>query len=127
MVTPTGALFSFCESRNDFCTTMATVDRSTRPCCDSSFLHRRNIMSFRSFFMFMLLLFTIDRCFSEDDHEMEEFLKREYSLSKPYQGTRSVQEQCCMLGYRCFQKDASGGLNTSVLFFLNRIKLSCHF
>uniref|UniRef100_A0A3B3D0L5 Lectin, mannose-binding 2-like a n=2 Tax=Oryzias melastigma TaxID=30732 RepID=A0A3B3D0L5_ORYME len=89
MVTPTGALFSFCESRNDFCTTMATVDRSTRPCCDSSFLHRRNIMSFRSFFMFMLLLFTIDRCFSEDDHEMEEFLKREYSLSKPYQGVGS--------------------------------------
>ncbi|KAM9841664.1 lectin, mannose-binding 2-like a [Aulostomus maculatus] len=29
-------------------------------------------------------------CFADDDHEMEEFLKREYSLSKPYQGVGSL-------------------------------------
>lgn len=33
------------------------------------------------------LVFTLSRCFADDDHEMEEFLKREHSLSKPYQGT----------------------------------------
>lgn len=27
-------------------------------------------------------------CLSDDGHEMEEFLKREYSLSKPYQGRK---------------------------------------
>ncbi|KAL2100417.1 hypothetical protein ACEWY4_004811 [Coilia grayii] len=35
-----------------------------------------------------LLLFA-SPCFSDDGHEMEEFLKREYSLSKPYQGIGS--------------------------------------
>uniref|UniRef100_A0A8C7YVW1 Lectin, mannose-binding 2-like a n=1 Tax=Oryzias sinensis TaxID=183150 RepID=A0A8C7YVW1_9TELE len=67
---------------------MATVDSSNRS-CDSSFLHRGNRMSFKLFVMFILLLFTIERGFSDDDHEMEEFLKREYSLSKPYQGVGS--------------------------------------
>lgn len=35
---------------------------------------------------FAFLVFTVSLCVAEDDHEMEEFLKREYSLSKPYQG-----------------------------------------
>lgn len=35
---------------------------------------------------FVFLVFTASLCFADDDHEMEEFLKREYSLSKPYQG-----------------------------------------
>ncbi|XP_011480078.1 VIP36-like protein isoform X2 [Oryzias latipes] len=67
---------------------MATVDSSNRS-CDSSFLHRGNRMSFKLFVMFILLLFTVEKGFSDDDHEMEEFLKREYSLSKPYQGVGS--------------------------------------
>ena len=33
------------------------------------------------------LLLVASPCFSDDGHEMEEFLKREYSLSKPYQGS----------------------------------------
>uniref|UniRef100_A0A3P9MK79 Lectin, mannose-binding 2-like a n=1 Tax=Oryzias latipes TaxID=8090 RepID=A0A3P9MK79_ORYLA len=67
---------------------MATVDSSSRS-CDSSFLHRGNRMSFKLFVVFILLLFTVENGFSDDDHEMEEFLKREYSLSKPYQGVGS--------------------------------------
>uniref|UniRef100_A0A3P9HEW0 Lectin, mannose-binding 2-like a n=1 Tax=Oryzias latipes TaxID=8090 RepID=A0A3P9HEW0_ORYLA len=67
---------------------MATVDSSNRS-CDSSFLHRGNRMSFKLFVIFTLLLFTVEKGFSDDDHEMEEFLKREYSLSKPYQGVGS--------------------------------------
>ncbi|XP_006789001.1 lectin, mannose-binding 2-like a isoform X1 [Neolamprologus brichardi] len=35
------------------------------------------------------LVVTLSRCFADDDHEMEEFLKREHSLSKPYQGVGS--------------------------------------
>lgn len=74
-------------------------------------------MSFKLFVMFILLLFTVEKGFSDDDHEMEEFLKREYSLSKPYQGTPSVQEQSVLHAgaERCFQK--GGGLSTSVLDF----------
>lgn len=37
-----------------------------------------------------LLFIHIGHCFSDDDHEMEEFLKREFSLSKPYQGVGSL-------------------------------------
>lgn len=35
---------------------------------------------------FIFLVLTAGLCFADEDHEMEEFLKREYSLSKPYQG-----------------------------------------
>ncbi|XP_005720556.1 lectin, mannose-binding 2-like a isoform X2 [Pundamilia nyererei] len=35
------------------------------------------------------LVVTLSLCFADDDHEMEEFLKREHSLSKPYQGVGS--------------------------------------
>lgn len=47
-------------------------------------------MPFKSYWTLAFLIFTISRCFADDDHEMEEFLKREYSLSKPYQGMLSV-------------------------------------
>lgn len=47
---------------------------------------RRKIMPLKSHWTLVFLIFTVSRCFADDDHEMEEFLKREYSLSKPYQG-----------------------------------------
>ncbi|TNN81161.1 VIP36-like protein [Liparis tanakae] len=53
-------------------------------------LFRRKIMSFKSCWTFAFLVFAICRCSADDDHEMEEFLKREYSLSKPYQGVGSL-------------------------------------
>lgn len=50
---------------------------------------------------FVLLFLTESLCFADDDHEMEEFLKREYSLSKPYQGNVTWHTGG---GGRCFQK-----------------------
>lgn len=41
---------------------------------------------------FVFLVLTASLCFADDDHEMEEFLKREYSLSKPYQGNVILTE-----------------------------------
>lgn len=37
-------------------------------------------------FLLTCLLFLASRCQGEDGYEMDEFLKREYSLTKPYQG-----------------------------------------
>ncbi|XP_037340631.2 lectin, mannose-binding 2-like a [Pungitius pungitius] len=51
---------------------------------------RRKIMSFKACWTLAFLLFASGRCFADGDHEMEEFLKREYSLSKPYQGVGSL-------------------------------------
>ncbi|XP_044030910.1 lectin, mannose-binding 2-like a isoform X3 [Siniperca chuatsi] len=52
---------------------------------------RRKIMPFKSYWSFAFLILTASKfCFADDDHEMEEFLKREYSLSKPYQGVGSL-------------------------------------
>uniref|UniRef100_A0A8B9HK48 Lectin, mannose-binding 2-like a n=1 Tax=Astyanax mexicanus TaxID=7994 RepID=A0A8B9HK48_ASTMX len=34
---------------------------------------------------YLIFIASLYSCLSDDDHEMEEFLKREYSLSKPYQ------------------------------------------
>lgn len=48
-----------------------------------------DIMYFKTYGIFILLTLNVSRCFSDDDHEMEEFLKREFSLSKPYQGVGS--------------------------------------
>ncbi|KAM9793784.1 lectin, mannose-binding 2-like a isoform X2 [Syngnathus typhle] len=39
---------------------------------------------------FILFIFTVNHCIADDDHEMEEFLKREYSLTKPYQAVGSL-------------------------------------
>ncbi|KAJ8379833.1 hypothetical protein SKAU_G00006110 [Synaphobranchus kaupii] len=39
--------------------------------------------------VFLFLLFTTSRCWSVEGYEREEFLKREYSLTKPYQGLGS--------------------------------------
>lgn len=43
----------------------------------------------------LALLLIARPCFSDDGHEMEEFLKREYSLSKPYQGSNTVNTVAC--------------------------------
>ncbi|KAL4609450.1 VIP36-like protein isoform X2 [Arapaima gigas] len=43
----------------------------------------------RCFSLLLLLLVCSSRCWGDDDHEMEEFLKREHSLTKPYQGVGS--------------------------------------
>ncbi|XP_074474343.1 lectin, mannose-binding 2-like a [Sebastes fasciatus] len=51
---------------------------------------RRKTMPFKPYWTFAFLIVTASRCFADDDHEMEEFLKREYSLSKPYQGVGSL-------------------------------------
>lgn len=37
-------------------------------------------------FLVTFLLFMTSRCQGDDGYEMDEFLKREYSLTKPYQG-----------------------------------------
>ncbi|XP_013859133.1 lectin, mannose-binding 2-like a isoform X2 [Austrofundulus limnaeus] len=68
---------------------MVAVD--TSKCCDSKgpFV-RRYIMPKKMFFTLVFLFVTLNECFGDDDHEMEEFLKREYSLSKPYQGVGSL-------------------------------------
>ncbi|KAM8829250.1 lectin, mannose-binding 2-like a [Spinachia spinachia] len=50
---------------------------------------RRRRMSFKPCWTLAFLLFAFSRCLADGDHEMEEFLKREYSLSKPYQGVGS--------------------------------------
>lgn len=46
----------------------------------------RKIMPLKPRWAFVFLILTASVCSADDDHEMEEFLKREYSLSKPYQG-----------------------------------------
>ncbi|KAM3600485.1 uncharacterized protein V6R79_024216 [Siganus canaliculatus] len=51
---------------------------------------RRKIMPLKSRWIFAFLVFAASRCFADDDHEMEEFLKREFSLTKPYQGVGSL-------------------------------------
>lgn len=43
-------------------------------------------MPLKSRWTLALLLLAVSFCFADEDHEMEEFLKREYSLTKPYQG-----------------------------------------
>uniref|UniRef100_A0A1A7X7M6 Lectin, mannose-binding 2-like n=1 Tax=Iconisemion striatum TaxID=60296 RepID=A0A1A7X7M6_9TELE len=70
---------------------MASVN--TSKCCDSQLLlglFSRNKMTLKYILTFVFLLFTINTCSCDDDHEMEEFLKREHSLSKPYQGVGAL-------------------------------------
>lgn len=64
-------------------------------------------MSFKSHLVFVFLIFAASRCFAEDDHEMEEFLKREHSLSKPYQGT-------VIHPIKCYRSSDSQGQATDV-------------
>lgn len=48
-------------------------------------------MALKTYRTFVIILITTCRSFADDDnHEMEEFLKREHSLSKPYQGNVSA-------------------------------------
>uniref|UniRef100_A0A8C7HQA1 Lectin, mannose-binding 2-like a n=1 Tax=Oncorhynchus kisutch TaxID=8019 RepID=A0A8C7HQA1_ONCKI len=50
----------------------------------------RQTMTPKTYWTFVIILITTCRSFADDDnHEMEEFLKREHSLSKPYQGVGS--------------------------------------
>ncbi|XP_064828188.1 VIP36-like protein isoform X3 [Oncorhynchus masou masou] len=50
----------------------------------------RQTMTLKTYWTFVIILITTCRSFADDDnHEMEEFLKREHSLSKPYQGVGS--------------------------------------
>ncbi|XP_053709617.1 lectin, mannose-binding 2-like a [Synchiropus splendidus] len=50
----------------------------------------RRKMLFKSYFTVVVFICSTVLCLADDDHEMEEFLKREYSLSKPYQGVGSL-------------------------------------
>ncbi|KAM8873441.1 lectin, mannose-binding 2-like a [Synchiropus picturatus] len=50
----------------------------------------RRKMPFKSYFTVVVFVCITVLCLADDDHEMEEFLKREYSLSKPYQGVGSL-------------------------------------
>ncbi|XP_036382823.1 VIP36-like protein isoform X1 [Megalops cyprinoides] len=50
-------------------------------CCRNMFTHTHWILLF--------LLITARQCWGDEGYEMEEFLKREYSLIKPYQGLGS--------------------------------------
>ncbi|XP_038590273.1 lectin, mannose-binding 2-like a isoform X1 [Micropterus salmoides] len=68
---------------------MAAVRRDHRD-RESKTPFRRKIMPFNSYWTFAFLILTANWCYADDDHEMEEFLKREYSLSKPYQGVGSL-------------------------------------
>lgn len=69
----------------------------------------------KMFFTLVFLYVTINGCFGDDDHEMEEFLKREYSLSKPYQGILIQGKMNGWMWGRCFQN------NYSKLHFLSFI------
>ncbi|XP_028273136.1 lectin, mannose-binding 2-like a isoform X1 [Parambassis ranga] len=72
---------------------MAAASRSNRSSSDSkspiSFISRGTRMPCKLHLYLVLFIFTARQCFADDDHEMEEFLKREFSLSKPYQGVGS--------------------------------------
>lgn len=61
-------------------------------------------MPFKPQWTFAFLILIAHPCFADDDHEMEEFLKREYSLSKPYQGKDTQASISSDSGDRCFQK-----------------------
>jgi len=77
-------------------------------------------MSFKSCWTFAFLIFAICRCSADDDHEMEEFLKREYSLSKPYQGNAIspvIYPQWCSRGQaegQMFPEEHMTQITTSV-------------
>ncbi|XP_007568989.1 lectin, mannose-binding 2-like a isoform X2 [Poecilia formosa] len=71
---------------------MAAVNSSklSRSKSQLNVMSRWNIMPYKLHLIFTFLLLFVSLCFSDDDHEMEEFLKREFSLSKPYQGVGSL-------------------------------------
>ncbi|KAK2888260.1 hypothetical protein Q8A73_019708 [Channa argus] len=52
-------------------------------------ISRGEKMHLKTYWTFVFVVLTLSRCLADDDHEMEEFLKREYSLFKPYQGVGS--------------------------------------
>uniref|UniRef100_A0A671YRK0 Lectin, mannose-binding 2-like a n=1 Tax=Sparus aurata TaxID=8175 RepID=A0A671YRK0_SPAAU len=66
------------------------ADGRNHYCRESKMPFRRKIMPFITHWTFIVLLFSASLCSADDDHEMEEFLKREHSLSKPYQGVGSL-------------------------------------
>uniref|UniRef100_A0A3Q3LXC0 Lectin, mannose-binding 2-like a n=2 Tax=Mastacembelus armatus TaxID=205130 RepID=A0A3Q3LXC0_9TELE len=64
-------------------------DHNGEPRSLFSLMSRGKMLPWKLYWTFAFILFTTSRCFADDDHGMEEFLKREYSLSKPYQGVGS--------------------------------------
>ncbi|XP_068191076.1 lectin, mannose-binding 2-like a isoform X1 [Antennarius striatus] len=68
---------------------MAAVCRNHHS-TESKMPFKRKITRFKSQLILAVLIFTVSRCFADDEHEMEEFLKREFSLTKPYQGVGSL-------------------------------------
>lgn len=83
---------------------------------------RRKIMSFKPHWTLAFLLFASSRCFADGDHEMEEFLKREYSLSKPYQGNAACttdRPQRCTAGWGTdFSRTTHRAVKTILYFHL---------
>lgn len=71
--------------RDEFCPSMAAVCEN-HLYSGSKITFLLKMMPLNPRWAFVLLVLTASLCFADDDHEMEEFLKREYSLSKPYQG-----------------------------------------
>uniref|UniRef100_A0A3B5QUQ1 Lectin, mannose-binding 2-like a n=1 Tax=Xiphophorus maculatus TaxID=8083 RepID=A0A3B5QUQ1_XIPMA len=71
---------------------MAAVNSSkhSRSKSQLNAISKWNIMQYKLYLICTFLLLFVSLCFSDDDHEMEEFLKREFSLSKPYQGVGSL-------------------------------------
>ncbi|XP_061703639.1 lectin, mannose-binding 2-like a isoform X1 [Syngnathoides biaculeatus] len=51
---------------------------------------RQTMAPFALLSSFVVLILTVGHCFADGDHELEEFLKREYSLTKPYQAVGSL-------------------------------------
>ncbi|XP_077478663.1 lectin, mannose-binding 2-like a isoform X2 [Stigmatopora argus] len=67
---------------------MAAVSRSRywqNAKSKSFILPHSKMKALKLLFSFILCILTIGHGSGDDDHEMEEFLKREYSLTKPYQ------------------------------------------
>ncbi|XP_032426639.1 lectin, mannose-binding 2-like a isoform X2 [Xiphophorus hellerii] len=71
---------------------MAAVNSSkhSRSKSQLNAISKWNIMQYKLYLICTFLLLFVSLGFSDDDHEMEEFLKREFSLSKPYQGVGSL-------------------------------------
>lgn len=66
--------------------TMSEWKRNSAVCSSFLRLSQCFVNSVRVYFVVVLLLALTERSRGNDEYERVEFLKREYSLSKPYQG-----------------------------------------
>lgn len=85
--------------------TMAAACSSCESCGSATdLMSKAKSMRLKSLWTFILLILTVRMSLAEeeDDHEMEEFLKREFSLSKPYQGIHQLGHRGSGLWDRCF-------------------------